>query len=116
MPCRPLARPDITIVVTAFPEDIPVKGNFMCSGDKALDQQLEAEIFKRLKEDDLWAWATVCVTGSWEGLNIHQYLGCCSYESEEDFRNNSGHFDEMVDDVVAGLNTLANAIYTKLNA
>ncbi len=59
MPCRTLTKEDIHIRVAAFPEDIPVKGNAMCSGDDDFDLQVETEILERLEQDDVWAWATV---------------------------------------------------------
>ena len=115
MPCRTLTSNDITVVVTAFPEEIPVKGNAICSGDEAFDRGVESDIVKRLEMGDIWAWATVCVTGSWEGLTMNQYLGCCCYESEEDFRNNSGYFEEMVDQAITSLNTRLQGLYERMS-
>lgn len=115
MPCRTLTGNDIKIAVTAFPEEIPVKGNAMSSGDEDFDHQVETAIYERLKMDDIWAWTTVCVTGAWEELTMHEYIGCCCYDSEEDFRNNSGYFEEMVDEILANLNKRIQNLYEKMS-
>ena len=114
MPCRTLTSNDIRVVVTAFPDEIPVKGNALCSGDEDFDRQVESEILNRLEQDDVWAWATVCVSAEWEALKENEYLGCCCYESEEDFRNNSGYFEEMVDQVITNLNKRLQNLYKKM--
>ena len=115
MPCKMLNRHEIQVLVTAFPEEIPVKGNAMCSGDEDFDQQIEAEILERLEQDDVWAWATVSVAAEWQGLKEKEYLGCCCYESEEDFRNNSGYFEEMVQEALTNLNLRLRNLYEKMS-
>ena len=102
-------------MVTAFPEEIPVEGNACYSGDEDFDHQVESEILKRLEQDDVWAWATVCVTAEWEAVKEKEYLGCCCYESEEDFRNNSGYFEEMVDQAITSLNTRLQGLYERMS-
>ena len=115
MPCKTLTSNDIRVVVTAFPEEIPVKGNAICSGDEDFDRQVESEILKRLEHEDVWAWATVCVTTEWEGLKEAEYLGCCCYADEEEFRQEGGYFDEMVDEALANLNKRLHMLYEKLS-
>lgn len=115
MPCKTLTSNDITVLVTAHPEEIPVKGNAICSGDEDFDRQVESEIMKRLEHDDVWAWATVSVAVNWQGLKENEYLGCCCYESEEDFRNNSGYFEEMVDQAITSLNTRLQGLYERMS-
>ena len=102
-------------MVTAFPDEIPVQGNACYSGDEDFDRHVESEILKRLEQDDVWAWATVCVTAEWEALKENEYLGCCCYESEEDFRNNSGYFEEMVDQAITSLNTRLQGLYKRMS-
>ena len=115
MPCKTLTSNDITILVTAHPEEIPVQGNAICSGDEDFDHQVESEILERLEQDDVWAWATVCVSAEWEAVKEKEYLGCCCYESEEDFRNNSGYFEEMVDQAITSLNTRLQGLYERMS-
>jgi hypothetical protein len=116
MPCKTLTRNDITIVVTAFPEEIPVKGNAMCSGDEAFDHQVETEILERLEKDDMWAWATVCVAAEWECLSASEYLGCCCYANEEEFRQEGGYFDDMVHEALSNLNLRLRNLYERMSA
>lgn len=116
MPCKTLSQNDVQIQVEALPECIPVKGNAMCSGDEDFDRQVESEILERLEQDDLWAWATVCVTAEWEGQRETTYLGCCCYEGEEEFRQEGGYFDDMVDEAISNLNRRLQNLYEKMSA
>lgn len=115
MPCRTLTNDDIHIRVTAYLEDIPVRGNAVCSGDEDFDQQVESEILERLEQDDVWAWATVCVTAEWEGLKEVECLGCCCYADEEEFRQEGGYFDDMVEEAITNLNTRLRNLYEKMS-
>jgi hypothetical protein len=115
MACRKLNRDEIQIRITVLPEEIPVKGNAICSGDEDFDQQVEAEILERLAQDDLWAWATVSVTAEWEGMEEANYLGCCCYANEEEFRQEGGYFDDMVQEAVSNLNLRLRDLYEKMS-
>lgn len=85
----------VTFELECLPEDIPVRGNAMASGDDAADREYEDEIIRRLDAGDVWAWCTVKVTarfGAFEGVS---YLGCCNYRDEEDFTQPGGYFEDM---------------------
>lgn len=114
MPCRTLGSNDITIIVTALPEEIPVKGNAICSGDENFDQLVEHEILSRLEQDDVWAWATVAVSVTWNGHEATEYLGCCSYDDEEAFRG-CGYCTDMVDAALNQLNHDLQTLYQQLS-
>jgi|SRR6185295_17241197 len=86
---------DVTFTLAAEMDDTPVRGNAMASGDDAADKGYEDEIIERLDNGDVWAWACVCVTAEWRGMEGAQYLGSCCYENEEDFIKNSGHYEDM---------------------
>lgn len=117
MPCKTLTQEDVHIELTVFPEeDLPVVGNACYSGDEEYDQMVENEILARLEKDDVWAWAMVRVTVEWEGQIATQYIGGCCFENEEDFRNNSGYFDCMVDEALDKLNKRLRTLYEKLCA
>ena len=51
----------------------------------------------------VWGWCTVKVTAKWNGIEESEYLGGCSYESEEDFIKNSGYYDDMRKEAIARL-------------
>lgn len=79
--------------IECVPEDSPVRGNAMASGDNAFDQECEDKILADLEWNE-WAWCTVKVTatfGPWEGTD---YLGCCSYQDEEGFKQ-GGYWKDM---------------------
>jgi len=50
----------------------------------------------RVDDGDEWAWCGVEVRVTWNGIEGADYLGCCSYESEADFRA-SGCFADMLE-------------------
>ena len=80
-------------------DDIPVRGNAVCSGDDDLDASVEQEIYDRLVGGDVWAWASVQVTAYYDGIDHvvgQDFLGCCCYDDEEDFKA-CGYYDDMKD-------------------
>ncbi len=98
-------RNNASFSIEALPEDVPLKGQIMASGDDEADRAAELAIEKEL-EWNPWAWALVKVTASylnWHGVN---YLGGCSYEDEEDFKKGGYYFD-MIN---MALNSLADEI------
>lgn len=101
---------DIEWRVIATQDDIPVRGNALQSGSAAIDEQCEGEINRRLDNGDVWAWASVEVRGYWNGIEASDYLGCCSYEDEADFRKNSGYFEDMQQTILDEIQEKAEAI------
>jgi hypothetical protein len=90
---------NFTYTIECLPEEIPFRGNAMASGDPDIDRETEDYIARELERGNDWARCTVKVTCQVEG---HEdiavgvdYLGCCSYRSEEDFRTPGGYFDNM---------------------
>lgn len=73
----------VTFKLEIEPEDTPVRGNVMASGDDQADRDLENEIIERLDRGDLWAWCYVKVTAS-VTMDGHTFtgsnaIGGCSY-------------------------------------
>ena len=84
------------INIKAEQDDCPVRGNASAIDPKT-DTEVENEILARLESGDAWAWASVEVQVTLEsGETGAAYLGCCSYEGERDFIENSMYFDDMV--------------------
>lgn len=81
--------------IEAQSEWIPVRGNAQASGDAADDRAVEDAIIARLNAGDEWAWCCVVVTARWNGFEGTDTLGCCSYESEADFKRTGGYYDDM---------------------
>lgn len=80
---RPLTESEVTFTVELEPEDTPVRGNAMASGDDDADREVEDEIIERLDRGDISAWCCLKVTATWtapDGTTLDgvDYLGCCS--------------------------------------
>lgn len=72
--------------VTLEPEDIPIEGNAMASGDSEVDRETETWIRNQLDRGNIAAWC-VAIVRAWIEIDGVRFegsasLGCCSYESE----------------------------------
>jgi hypothetical protein len=71
----------------------------------------EEAIEKAVKQDPLWGWCQVRVSGFPKGNNgpytCESSLGGCSYKNEKDFIENSGYYQDMQQEI---LNNIQNAI------
>jgi len=78
------------------PEEIPLQGNVLQSGDKVQDFEAEQDIQRQLDAGNVWAWCSVEVIASIDGIEVdgRDYLGCCSYKSEDDFKA-CEYFEDM---------------------
>lgn len=99
---RRLTNDDVEIVFTNEPEDVSVRGHF-CTDEPEKDRAEEDEIIRRHNSGDEWAWFCAKVEVRWKGLRGVATLGCCSYESEEDFKE-CGEFADLVDEALDDLN------------
>ncbi len=85
----------VKFTIEALDEHIPVRGNVMVSGDDEADKEEEDKIIERLENGDIWAWCCVRVAVSYKGCTGTDYSGCCTYNDEKDFIDNSGYFEDM---------------------
>lgn len=78
----------VTYEIECLEEDARVEGNALASGDETEDKIAEFQVLERLRRGDLWAWCTVRVVARVDGIDIigENYLGCCSYADEADFK------------------------------
>lgn len=76
-------------------EDESPEGCF-ASGDPDQDFETVAAIWRSVDNGNDWAWCSVLVTCTAPGYYARgcDRLGCCSYDSEEDFRQ-GGYFEGM---------------------
>jgi hypothetical protein len=105
-------KQNATIEILIHPEDLPIRGNLVFSGDGVLDKQFEDAVIEEL-EHNPWAWCMVEVKASWKGLKVSTFLGGCSYRSENDFKVD-GPYDDMVDEVIKELTQNASEIRAEL--
>lgn len=104
---RELTKDDVLIRVICLPEDAPIAGNALASGNDALDREAERQILDELDKGNFWAWCCVAVEAVWSDGDFHfcgrDILGCCSYENEADFRK-GGYFEDMISVALDDLN------------
>jgi hypothetical protein len=112
---KTLTLEDLTWKVEALPEDMPLEGNVMASGDDAQDREAEEIIRKDYESGNEWAWCVAKVTGSWMGLSHSTYLGGCSYKSKEDFCASGGYYDDMQAEILKEIQDKADLIYENLS-
>ncbi len=112
---RTLNRDEVKVYIRAEPDDLPVRGNAMASGNDAFDREAEESIISRLEDGDVWAWAAVTVTVAWGVFAASDHLGACSYADEADFRQPGGYFDDMIDAALEQINSVVLEAYTKID-
>lgn len=88
----------VSYKLECMPEDTPVRGNAMNSGDADFDRECEDKILADLEGGNDWAWCCVRVTATYDGIDCvvgMDYLNCCSYNDEEDFKAPGGYYDQI---------------------
>ncbi len=109
-----LSVEDIEWTLEALPEDSSIEGNA-----SAIDEETDAEIAESIREQlesgNEWAWCVAKVTGKWNGIEISDYLGGCSYKSADDFKALGGYFQDMQEAVRAEIQEHAEAIAEAIN-
>lgn len=88
----------IEFKMAAHPEDMPIRGNLIASGDDAEDKRQEDAVIEDLENGNEWAWCVIEVKGEYLGLSASEFLGGCCYDSEDDAYA-SGVFDELKEQV-----------------
>jgi hypothetical protein len=114
MVTRKLTRDDVDVQLECLPEDTQIEGNASCV-DPETDAETVAWIRSELDRGNDWAWCTARVTVTWNGLEGVDYLSCCSYRNERDFRND-GYYDDMIHEALADLNRKVAAMAHKLES
>lgn len=111
---HPLTEADVEFEIECLPEHIPVRGNAMASDDPDLDREQEDSIIRDLENGNEWAWCCVKVTASWNGFVGTDYLGGCSYKSEEDFKA-CDYFEDMKGEALSDLNSHLESLVGSLS-
>ena len=103
MRIRKLTESEVEFTLSAEVDECEVRGNALASGDDAQDKECEDAIIERLNNGDVWAWSSVKVSAKWKGFEGVDYLGCCSYEDEEQFKQD-GYYEDMKAQALEDLN------------
>jgi hypothetical protein len=110
---RTLTAEDVEFRLEPQDEDIPVRGNVLASGDDEEDKAAEDDVLERVKHN-IWAWCCVKVSAIWKGIEGTDYLGCCSYKDEEDFKLHSGYYEDMKEAALVDLNEEVGRRWTEI--
>lgn len=108
---RPLTLADLNITVIATDEiDIDI---FESLGE-CMSRDDIAELLEEAQNSNVWKWCAVEVKGDYKGIVIaSDYLGGCSYASEEDFKSN-GYYEQMRDTVLQEIQEQVNELIKEL--
>ena len=100
---RELTENEVEFQIFVHPEEMPVRGNVVNSGDEKFDRRCENRILSALERGNEWAWCCVEVRAIWKDFFGKDFLGACSYKNEADFRK-GGYFEDMKAEALRGLN------------
>lgn len=103
---RKIRLEDCTITIEPEPETDDPKDHFEFPEDVVLAKE-------RIEDGNEWGWCCVKVTVKCGPLSADDYLGACSYTSEEEFKT-GGYYEDMVDRCVDQLNEQLDELKTKL--
>lgn len=122
---RKLKPEDVTFEVFCEPEDQPIEGNAMASGDDRFDEECYQWIRNEIDRGNEWAWCMVTVTASITmtvkrkgrvdevvKLEGRDHLGGCSYKSKADFCQPDCYYDDMKAKALADLQAKLDAMAT----
>lgn len=112
---RKLTSSDVIFALECLPEDTPIEGNVIATGNDAADHAAEQETRAELNAGNGWAWCCAKVTCSWKSFSAVEYLGCCSYDSENAFRTDP-YFEQMCAEALDALNAQLREIAENLSA
>lgn len=75
---------EASFTVEVQPEDTPIRGNLVVTGDDELDRKEEDTVLAE-SEWNPWAWCVVKLTGTWHGVSDSFYLGGVVCGGEDEF-------------------------------
>lgn len=103
MKIKTLKSEEVEFILECEEEQVPVRGNLCASGDDDQDRKDENHVIRQLEYGNQWSWCSVKMTAKYKDFKGVDYLGCCSYKNEEDFKN-GGYFEDMKVQALEDLN------------
>lgn len=76
---RKLTEHEVEFTIDVEEDDIPVRGNLVCTEDPVFDKQCEDEVLARLERGDDTAWCVIKVTAKYRGVEASDILGGNSF-------------------------------------
>jgi len=102
----------VTFDIIVHDETAPIRGNCIDSGDAKYDEKIARRIERQLDNGNVFAWCTIEVRANYKGLQASDYLGCCSYKSERDFKI-GGYYDDMTSETYGQIIEQLKALRTQ---
>lgn len=100
---KDIIRTAARIEVEAFDEEKMIE-------DHIKNHEISGKILGDLLTNS-WAWCQIRVSAHWHGIATCDYLHACSYKSKEDFIENSGYYDDMVNECIDQLEKYALEVW-----
>jgi hypothetical protein len=118
LPSIRVTTADVTITLRAEENDIGPEESCFIPGIKL--SRSDAKRFvdavdKMIEKHGLCGWCQVTVTVRLGPLKGEAHMGSCSYESDDDFIQNSGHYNDMVRDAFVELQNSIDATYALIH-
>lgn len=96
---------DLKFKIICEPEHADVRGELGDFDSPEEREALEDEILERLDRGDYWAWGFVYVVVNYNHREFKSDgLGGCSFKDEQDFKENSGYYEDMCEQIVKTIN------------
>lgn len=96
---RKLTKEDVTISIVPEEEDL-----HWTDGALGYDLSCITDFQEMVDKHGIWGWCCVKLEVQWRGLTARTYLGAASYAGETDFVENSGFYEDMVNEALDALN------------
>lgn len=93
-----ITKDDVTWQLYCLPEDAAI------DAEDWADEETLRRIRRELQLGNQWAWCTAVVEGRYGSLTANAHLGACSYRNAEDFKQSSGYYEDMRNEVLEDLN------------
>jgi hypothetical protein len=91
----------LTIIMEALPEDETPEQSEKRTGSAEGYAKAVRDMMK--KAEGRWGWCCVRIKATLGERTGTAFLGDCSYQSAEDFFDNSGYFPQMLEEAVGEL-------------
>jgi hypothetical protein len=114
MTIRKLEASEVTFETKVEPDDTPVRGNAMASGDDEFDRETEDGILKSLRSENHYAWCIITIEARWEGFVGSSVLGGNSLKSDADVAE-TVESHELKAQALDDLNTRLQRIYASVS-
>lgn len=119
MQAKRLTLADVQVRIVAEPEDTTPLDSYCVPGIISKDDpdahRFVEKVQEMIDEYGLWGWCCVRVEVRLGPLVGKEYLGGCSYEGENEFRN-GGYYEQMVEAALSNLQYQVDELFPLIAA